>query len=63
MWVIDVGCATGTTMSALLAAGFGTVSGVDCSAAMLDVARTKLPEVRPIGTGSRSEHCLADNVA
>src|SRR5436190_3271165 len=42
--VVDVGCGTGRHSEALASAGF-TVTGIDASAAMIEVARARAPDV------------------
>jgi len=54
--VIDVGCATGRTMLALLERGFAHVFGVDASADMLHACRRKLAAA---GYTAAARDCLA----
>jgi SAM-dependent methyltransferase len=48
---LDVGCGTGDSLEALVAAGY-TVSGVDPSPAMLEVARTRLGDHVELGVST-----------
>ena len=54
--VIDVGCATGRTMIALLRKGFAHVFGVDASVSMLEACREKLTAA---GYPEAAKDCLA----